>query len=148
MLYKYKTLDMEQIKKIKEKFEEGMIVTEKDTEDELRYYSIRKDIETYGNWWIESFIWENNFNEYNNIKLYKEFIEMKKKEIRVKTALYSAVDKFIVEKQDMVDLVMRIYETLKNTPTENLQQELISQIVNVIHKDEVDNEVVNKTENE
>lgn len=78
----------------------------------------------------------------------KEFIEMKKKEIRVKTALYSAVDKFIVEKQDMLDLVMRIYETLKNTPTENLQQELISQIVNAIHKDEVDNEVVNKTENE
>ena len=78
----------------------------------------------------------------------KEFIEMKKKEIRVKTALNSAVDKFIVEKQDMLDLVMRIYETLKNTPTENLQQELISQIVNVIHKDEVDNEVVNKTENE
>lgn len=78
----------------------------------------------------------------------KEFIEMKKKEIRVKTALYSAVDKFIVEKQDMLDLVMRIYETLKNTPTENLQQELISQIVNVINKDEVDNEVVNKTENE
>lgn len=78
----------------------------------------------------------------------KEFIEMKKKEIRVKTTLYSAVDKFIVEKQDMLDLVMRIYETLKNTPTENLQQELISQIVNVIHKDEVDNEVVNKTENE
>ena len=78
----------------------------------------------------------------------KEFIEMKKKEIRVKTALYSAVDKFIVEKQDMLDLVMRIYETLKNTPTENLQQEFISQIVNVIHKDEVDNEVVNKTENE
>ena len=70
----------------------------------------------------------------------KEFIEMKKKEIRVKTALYSAVDKFIVEKQDMLDLVMRI--------SENLQQELISQIVNVIHKDEVDNEVVNKTENE
>ena len=58
------------------------------------------------------------------------------------------MDKFIVEKQDMLDLVMRIYETLKNTPTENLQQELISQIVNVIHKDEVDNEVVNKTENE
>ena len=78
----------------------------------------------------------------------KEFIEMKKKEIRVKTALYSAVDKFIVEKQDMLDLVMRIYETLKNTPTENLQQELISQIVNVIHKEEVDIEVVNKTENE
>lgn len=78
----------------------------------------------------------------------KEFIEMKKKEIRVKTALYSAVDKFIVEKQDMLDLVMRIYETLKNTPTENLQQELISQIINVIHKDEVDNEVINKTENE
>ena len=78
----------------------------------------------------------------------KEFIEMKKKEIRVKTALYSAVDKFIVEKQDMLDLVMRIYETLKSTPTENLQQELISQIVNVIHKDEVDNEVINKTENE
>ena len=78
----------------------------------------------------------------------KEFIEMKKKELRVKTALYSAVDKFIVEKQDMLDLVMRIYETLKNTPTENLQQELISQIVNVIHKDEVDNEVINKTENE
>ena len=78
----------------------------------------------------------------------KEFIEMKKKEIRVNTALYSAVDKFIVEKQAMLDLVMRIYETLKNTPTENLQQELISQIVNVIHKDEVDNEVINKTENE
>ena len=78
----------------------------------------------------------------------KEFIEMKRKEIRVKTALYSAVDKFIVEKQDMVDLVMRIYETLKDTPTENLQQELISQIVNVIHKDDADYEVVNKTENE
>lgn len=76
----------------------------------------------------------------------KEFIEMKRKEIRVKTALYSAVDKFIVEKQDMVDLVMRIYETLKNTPTENLQQELISQIVNVIHKDEVDDEVADNAE--
>lgn len=76
----------------------------------------------------------------------KEFIEMKKKEIRVKTALYSAVDKFIVEKQDMVDLIMRIYETLKDTPTENLQQELISQIVNVIHKDEVDDEVADNAE--
>ena len=48
-------------------------------------------------------------------------IEMKKKEIRVKTALYSAVDKFIVEKQDILGWGKSVVKSL----AEELQKEFV-----------------------
>lgn len=77
----YNKVNEEQVKSIKEKFEKGIIKTNSRKMEEKNYYNII-DIETRMNasnkWWINSFINENEYNEYMNLKLYVEFINKKK----------------------------------------------------------------------
>ena len=39
------------------------------------------------------------------------------------------------EIKDMVDLVKRLYEELKDTPTEDLQKEFIGKLAEIIHNE-------------
>lgn len=74
--YKYSTIDKEQVKAIKAKFEKGISVkrTKNISED---YYKMLSSLREYGKWWIESFTNENDYDNYDNLKLYKEFINIK-----------------------------------------------------------------------
>lgn len=63
---------------IKKKFEKGIKITKTKRKDE-KYYNLLFSIKNSKNWWENSFIKENNEKEYNNLKLYKEFIEKNKK---------------------------------------------------------------------
>lgn len=74
--YKYKTIDKNQVKAIKEKFEKGITIN-KEKKTNHDYYDLWISVNTYGKWWISSFVIENDENEYNNLKLYKEFIDKK-----------------------------------------------------------------------
>lgn len=74
--YKYKTIDNEQVKSIKEKFEEGIKI-ENIKKENQEYYDLILPLVTNKSWWKSSFIRENNEKEYNNVKMYKEFIDKK-----------------------------------------------------------------------
>lgn len=63
---------------IKKKFEKGIEIQKTRKKDE-GYYDLLFSIRSSGNWWENSFLNENNKEEYNNLKLYKEFIEKNEK---------------------------------------------------------------------
>lgn len=72
--YKYKTVDEMQIKAIKEKFEKGINI-KKEQKKSNEYYDILLQLMPNENWWKSSFTKENNEYEYNNLKLYKDFLD-------------------------------------------------------------------------
>lgn len=118
-LYKYKTDDIEQINIIKEKFEKGMIVESK-KEINLSYFDIRTRIKNHGKWCISSFIWENNESEYNNIKLYEEFIRNKKQQDESVTVVAKEFLNYLLFEKNKIsskanDLLNEIaYDSFKN----------------------------------
>ncbi len=71
-----------------------------------------------------------------------EYITYKKNEWKVKTMLYGTIAQ-IMDNQDeiknMLDLVKRLYEELKDVPTEDLQKEFVSTLAEIIHNEEKKN---------
>ena len=66
------------------------------------------------------------------------YFKMKKNEWTVKKMFYGAVVQLMDnqdEIKDMVDLVKRLYEELKDTPTEDLQKEFIGKLAEIIHNE-------------
>ena len=69
-----------------------------------------------------------------------EYITYKKNEWKVKAMLYGAIIQIMDnqdEINDMLDLVKRLYEELKDVPTEDLQKEFISALAEIIHNEEM-----------
>ena len=68
----------------------------------------------------------------------KKYIEYKKNEWTVKTMFYGTIAQ-LMDKQDeikdMLDLAKRLYEELKNVPTEDLQKEFVSALAEIIHNE-------------
>ena len=72
--------------------------------------------------------------------MFTYFIKMKKNEWKVKAMLYGTVAQIMDnqdEIKDMLDLVKRLYEELKNVPTEDLQKEFVSALAEIIHNEEI-----------
>ena len=70
----------------------------------------------------------------------KKYIKYKKNEWKVKTMFYGAIAQIMDnqdEIKDMLDLVKRLYEELKNVPTEDLQKEFVSALAEIIHNEEM-----------
>ena len=68
----------------------------------------------------------------------KKYITYKKNEWKVKAIFYGAIVQLMDnqdEIKDMLDLVKRLYEELKDVPTEDLQKEFISTLANIIHNE-------------
>ena len=67
-----------------------------------------------------------------------KYIEYKKNEWKVKEMLYGTIVQ-IMDNQDeikaMLDLVKRLYEELKDVPTEDLQKEFVSKLAEIIHNE-------------
>ena len=67
------------------------------------------------------------------------FIKMKKNEWKVKAMFYGAIIQIMDnqdEIKDMLDLVKRLYEELKDVPTEDLQKEFVSALAEIIHNEQ------------
>lgn len=66
------------------------------------------------------------------------YIKYKFNEWKVKAIFYGAIVK-IMDNQDeiknMLDLVKRLYEELKDVPTEDLQKEFIGKLAEIIHNE-------------
>ena len=66
------------------------------------------------------------------------YIKYKFNEWKVKAMFYGTIAK-IMDNQDeiknMLDLVKRLYEELKDVPTEDLQKEFIGKLAEIIHNE-------------
>lgn len=62
------------------------------------------------------------------------WLKMKKNEIKVKLQFYSALVILIDNNKDIIAFVQRLYEELKDVPTEKLREELISTIAKLSHE--------------
>ena len=67
------------------------------------------------------------------------YFEYKKNEWKVKAMFYGTIIQ-IMDNQDeiknMLDLVKRLYEELKDVPTEDLQKEFVSSLAEIIHNEQ------------
>ena len=69
----------------------------------------------------------------------KKYITYKKNEWKVKAMLYGTIAQIMDnqdEIKDMIDLVKRLYEELKDVPTEDLQKEFVSKLAEIIHNEQ------------
>lgn len=70
--------------------------------------------------------------------MFTYFIKMKFNEWKVKAMLYGTIAQIMDnqdEIKDMIDLVKRLYEELKDVPTEDLQKEFVSKLAEIIHNE-------------
>ena len=68
------------------------------------------------------------------------YFRMKKNEWKVKEMFYGTIIQIMDnqdEIKDMLDLVKRLYEELKNVPTDDLQKEFVSKLAEIIHNEEI-----------
>ena len=66
------------------------------------------------------------------------YIKYKKNEWKVKAMLYGTIAQIMDnqdEIKDMINLVKRLYEELKDGPTEDLQKEFVSALADIIHNE-------------
>ena len=69
----------------------------------------------------------------------KKYITYKKNEWKVKAIFYGTIIQIMDnqdEIKDMLDLVKRLYEELKNVHTEDLQKEFVSKLAEIIHNEQ------------
>ena len=67
------------------------------------------------------------------------YIKYKFNEWKVKKIFYGAIVQLMDnqdEIKDMLDLVKRLYEELKDVPTEDLQKEFVSTLAEIIHNEQ------------
>ena len=66
------------------------------------------------------------------------YFKMKKNEWTVKKMFYGAIVQLMDnqdEIKDMINLVKKLYEELKDIPTEDLQKEFIGKLAEIIHNE-------------
>ena len=74
--------------------------------------------------------------------MFTYFIKMKKNEWKAKAMFYGTIAHIMDnqdEIKDMLDLVKRLYEELKDVPTEDLQKEFVSALAEIIHNEQSEN---------
>ena len=67
-----------------------------------------------------------------------KYIKYKKNELKVKAMLYGTIAQIMDnqdEIKDMLDLVKKLYEELKDIPAEDLQKEFIGKLAEIIHNE-------------
>ena len=68
----------------------------------------------------------------------KKYITYKKNEWKVKAIFYGTIIQIMDnqdEIKDMINLVKRLYEELKDVPTEDLQKKFVSALAEIIHNE-------------
>ena len=67
------------------------------------------------------------------------YFKMKRNEWKIKAMLYGTIAQIMDnqdEIKDMINLVKKLYEELKDVPTEDLQKELVSKLAEIIHNEQ------------
>ena len=65
----------------------------------------------------------------------KTWLEMKKKEILVKSKLYGMILAFADEQENLFKLVKDLYMELKDVPMNELRKEFVGKLAEIIHNE-------------
>nr|DAO30172.1 MAG TPA: hypothetical protein [Caudoviricetes sp.] len=63
-----------------------------------------------------------------------KYFKMKKMEIKLKLALYSFINDIVTEKEGAFKICKDLYDSIKDTPSEELQDQFVNSLVNIIHE--------------
>lgn len=64
------------------------------------------------------------------------FFKMKKNEWKVKAALYGIIAGIMDNQSEILDLMQKLYVTLKDVPADDLQQAFVSELADMIHNED------------
>lgn len=67
----------------------------------------------------------------------RKWFQVKKMELEVKLAFYSAITGILKEQADTIQLISNLYTSLKDTPPENMQKMLLEAIAGFAHEQAV-----------
>lgn len=67
----------------------------------------------------------------------RKWFQVKKMELEVKLAFYSAITGILKEQADIIQLISNLYTSLKDTPPENMQKMLLEAIAGFAHEQAV-----------
>jgi hypothetical protein len=63
------------------------------------------------------------------------YLKMKKNEWKIKAKLYEIITIFIDNQKQSLELLKKMYITLKDVPLEELQKEFINKLAEIIHEE-------------
>ena len=68
------------------------------------------------------------------IKLIKMYFKMKMNEWKLKAQVYGAIGTFIDNQEDVVDVVKKLYNSLKSADENEVQEIFTSKLVELVHE--------------
>ena len=66
------------------------------------------------------------------------FIRMKRNEWKVKAMFYAAIAALFDNQKEILEMLQKMYVSLKDVPAEELQKELIDKLAEIIHNENKD----------
>ena len=66
------------------------------------------------------------------------FIRMKKNEWKVKAMFYDTIAALFDNQKEILEMLQKMYVSLKDVPAEELQKELIAKLAEIIHNENKD----------
>ena len=66
------------------------------------------------------------------------FIRMKRNEWKVKAMFYATIAALFDNQKEILEMLQKVYVSLKDVPAEELQKELIAKLAEIIHDENKD----------
>lgn len=76
--------------------------------------------------------------EMENKNMIRNYFRMKKNEWKIKAMIYSTMATLIDNQKEVLELLHKMYVTLKDVPAEELQKELVAKLTEIIHDENKD----------
>lgn len=73
-----------------------------------------------------------------NKNMIRNYFRMKKNEWKIKAMIYSTIATLIDNQKEVLELLHKMYVTLKDVPAEELQKEFVAKLAEIIHDENKD----------
>lgn len=74
----------------------------------------------------------------NKKNMIRNYFRMKKNEWKIKAMIYSTIATLIDNQKEVLELLHKMYVTLKDVPAEELQKEFVAKLAEIIHDENKD----------
>lgn len=68
----------------------------------------------------------------------RNYLRMKKNEWKIKAMFYNTIATILDNQKEVLELLQKMYVTLKNVPAEELQKEFVEKLAEIIHDENKD----------
>lgn len=63
------------------------------------------------------------------------YFKMKQNEWKIKNAIYNSILDFMENKKDIVNTVKKLFDSVKDTPAEDIRGEFIGKLAEIVHEE-------------